>query len=72
MNKKRDIKCSTCEYGEYLSYSNAYTCNNEECKDAVIFKGKTHPHICPLVGGKKYFSHGNLKDRIEVRIPYRG
>jgi hypothetical protein len=66
------MKCSECEYGEYLDFFNAYTCKNKECKDVPIFKGKTKPHCCPLTGGKKYHSHGNRKDYIEVRLPLRG
>lgn len=76
MASKRNIKCSECEYGEYLSPFNAYTCKNQDCKDVIIFKGKTHPHNCPLIGGKKYLIHGNLngdlKDRVAARLPYRG
>ncbi len=69
---KRDIKCAECEYGEYLSVFNSYTCRNAKCRDVPIFKGKTHPHCCPLVGGKKYFSHGKHKGIVEVKIPLRG
>ena len=60
MSDKRNIKCSKCEYGQYLSVSDAYTCNHKECKEANLFKGKTHPHGCPLVGGKKYSIHKNV------------
>ncbi|WP_155957597.1 hypothetical protein [Eubacterium sp. 14-2] len=70
--KKRNIKCSECEYREYLNVFDSYTCRNPECKDVPIFKGKTHPHCCPIVGGKKYFSHGNHKEVVEVRFPLRG
>lgn len=72
MNNRRNIQCCKCEYGEYFSPFNAYTCKNQKCKDIVIFKSKTHPHSCPLIGGKKYLIHGNLKDRVEVRLPLRG
>ena len=69
---KRDIKCSECEYGEYLSSFLSYTCKHSDCKDVPIFSGKTHPHCCPLVGGKKYFSHKNHKNTIEIRLPLHG
>lgn len=66
------MKCSECNYSQYLSFLDAYTCKHPECGDAPIFKGKTKPHCCPLTGGKKYFSHGNRKNMIEVRLPYYG
>lgn len=70
--KKRDIKCSLCKYGEHLEYFKAWTCRHPECKEAPIFKGLTHPHCCPLVGGKNYITHKNHKPQIEVRLPLRG
>ena len=53
------MKCSECEYAKFLSSCQAYTCEHPECKDAIIFKGKTKPHACPLCGGKKYVIHKN-------------
>ena len=44
------MKCSECEYAKFLSSCQAYTCEHPECKDAIIFKGKTKPHACPLCG----------------------
>lgn len=69
---KREIECSECEYGKFLEVLKAYTCKNIDCKEAPIFKGKTHPHCCPLVGGKKYISHRNHKSIVDVRLPLRG
>lgn len=66
------MKCLDCDYAQYLKFFNAYTCKHPECNDVPIFKGKTKPHCCPLSGGKKYFTHGNLKPSYFVRIPYRG
>lgn len=37
-----------------------WTCKYPKCKGIPIFKGTTHPHCCPLVGGKKYVIHKNL------------
>ena len=65
------MKCGEYEYGQYLPHSCAFTCRHPECKDVPIFKGKTKPHCCPLTGGRKYFSHGNRKPIVEVRIPLR-
>lgn len=70
--KKREIKCSECTYHEWLNFSQAWTCNHPECKDVPIFNGSTHPHCCPLVGGKKYFTHKNHKNTIDVCLPLRG
>ena len=70
LEKKRNIKCSSCEYGKYLEHFDTWTCEHTECKDAVFFKGKTHPHACPLVGGKKYQVHKNVKNRYDVRFKY--
>ena len=57
---KRNIKCSTCEHGKWSGYFRAWTCTHPDCKEVPIFKGSTHPHCCPLVGGKKYIVHRNL------------
>ena len=70
--KKRDIKCSECDYHEWLNVLQAWTCKHPDCKDVPIFKGSTHPHCCPLVGGKKYICHKNHKPTMEVRLPLHG
>jgi len=72
MTGKRNIKCSNCEYSKYLEYFQAWTCTHPECKEVPIFKGVTHPHCCPLTGGKKYISHKNHKAIVDVRFPLRG
>ena len=66
------MKCSECEFSQYMNFFNAYTCEHPDCKEVPIFKGKTKPHCCPLTGGKKYFCHKNHKSTIEVRLPLRG
>lgn len=53
-------KCSNCQYAEYLSCSQRYSCKHKDCKEIHVFKGKTKPHYCPLTGGKKYTIHNNL------------
>lgn len=53
------MKCSECEHSRFLNSCEAYTCEHPECKEAIIFRGKTKPHACPLCGGKKYVIHKN-------------
>ena len=53
------MKCCECEYSKFLNISQAYTCEHPDCKEAIIFKGKTKPHACPICGGKKYVIHRN-------------
>lgn len=69
---RKNIKCSGCKYGTFLNFLKAWTCKHPKCKEVPIFKGSTHPHCCPLVGGKKYFCHKNHKNTIEIRLPLRG
>ena len=66
------MKCSECEFSQYLQFFDGYTCKHPECKEVPVFQGKTKPHCCPLSGGRKYLTHGNRKPMIEVRLPLRG
>jgi len=52
------MKCSECEYSNYLLGLKGYTCSYPESK-VILFKGKTKPHDCPLIGSKGYVVHGN-------------
>lgn len=60
----REIRCESCKYGTWCPALGGYTCKNPGVKDVTIFKGKTHPHCCPLVGGKKYGLHGNINSGV--------
>jgi len=54
------MKCSECEHAQYLKVSRAYTCRHPKCKDAPIFKGKTHPRCCPFTNPKGFY-HSRVK-----------
>lgn len=66
-----------CDVKKYVKIWSRDKTKNKEIKEHLlkevpIFKGSTHPHCCPLVGGKEYICHRNHKPTIEVRLPLRG
>lgn len=56
------MKCSECEYGKWSTFFDGYSCKHERGL-AIIFKGKTKPHKCPL-STSKYVSHGNTNRQL--------
>lgn len=46
------MRCSECEYAQYLKVQQAYTCNHPNCNDVPVFTGNTHPRCCPLTNSK--------------------